>query len=162
MLANLKIRKKLLVALLPLGLMVLAATLYSSIEMVRIDSWYTDLIDRDVQALAKPDRSARAEPTGLASTSIRRSLSPTWTDRDHRRPRSTRASRPISRLLAAGREQESPALAPQIARPPALIFDQAVADARSIRDSGHEEQLGCRNAGDAGSVDADCSGSRRL
>src|ERR1700746_57968 len=50
-LGNLKIRKKLLVALLPLGLMVIAATLYSSIEMLKIDRWYSVLIANDVQAL---------------------------------------------------------------------------------------------------------------
>ncbi|MBV8674841.1 MAG: hypothetical protein JOZ33_15545, partial [Acidobacteriaceae bacterium] len=62
MLGNLKIRKKLLVALLPMGLMVLAATLYSSIEMIRTDRWYSDLIDRDVKALQNLT-DARAKTT---------------------------------------------------------------------------------------------------
>jgi signal transduction histidine kinase/CheY-like chemotaxis protein len=51
LLANFKIRTKVLVALLPLMLMVLVAALYSSIEMKRIDTRYSELIDRDVKGL---------------------------------------------------------------------------------------------------------------
>jgi len=51
LLANFKIRTKVLVALLPLAIMVIVAVLYSSIEMKRIDTWYSDLIDKDVRAL---------------------------------------------------------------------------------------------------------------
>ena len=45
LLANLKLRKKLLVALAPLVVMVVVAGLYSSIEAKRIDTWYSLLID---------------------------------------------------------------------------------------------------------------------
>ncbi len=51
MLANLKIRNKLLIALVPLGAMVLVAVAYSSFEMVRADNAYTLIIDDDVKAL---------------------------------------------------------------------------------------------------------------
>ena len=50
-LANFKIRNTLLIALLPLAVMVVAAALYASIEMSRIDTWYSDLIDKDIKAL---------------------------------------------------------------------------------------------------------------
>src|ERR1700733_7672057 len=50
-LSNLKIRTKVLLALLPLALMVLVAALYASTEMERIDTWYSDLIDRNLKAL---------------------------------------------------------------------------------------------------------------
>jgi signal transduction histidine kinase/DNA-binding response OmpR family regulator len=50
-LSNLKIRTKVLLALLPLALMVVLAALYASIEMERIDSWYRDLVDQDVMTL---------------------------------------------------------------------------------------------------------------
>jgi signal transduction histidine kinase/CheY-like chemotaxis protein len=50
-LANCKIRTKVLVALLPLAIMVIAAALYSSIEMHRIDAWYSALIDRNIKGL---------------------------------------------------------------------------------------------------------------
>ena len=51
LLANFKIRTKVLVALLPLVLMVLVAALYASIQMSRIDTRYSELIGRDVKAL---------------------------------------------------------------------------------------------------------------
>jgi len=50
-LENLKLRRKLLVAMLPLALMVIAAGVYSSIESKRIDAQYSDLIDGQVEAL---------------------------------------------------------------------------------------------------------------
>ncbi len=50
-LANLKIRTKLLLAGLPLVLMVVLATLYSSFTSRRIDSRYSHLIDHDVKTL---------------------------------------------------------------------------------------------------------------
>ena len=51
LLANFKIRTKVLVASLPLVLMVLLAALYASLEMYRIDIRYSELIGRDVKAL---------------------------------------------------------------------------------------------------------------
>jgi two-component system, sensor histidine kinase and response regulator len=50
-LANLKIRRKLLLALVPLAAMVLAATTYSSIEMLRGDTRYSALLATDVKTL---------------------------------------------------------------------------------------------------------------
>ena len=51
MLANLKIRRKLLLALVSLAAMVLAATTYSSIEMLRGDARYSTLLATDVKTL---------------------------------------------------------------------------------------------------------------
>src|SRR6516162_2648004 len=51
LLNNLKIRTRILIALMPLLIMVLASGLYSSIEMNRIDAKYSELIDRDTAAL---------------------------------------------------------------------------------------------------------------
>jgi len=51
LLANLTIRTKLLLAGLPLALMVVLATLYSSVTSERIDTQYSDMIDHDVKAL---------------------------------------------------------------------------------------------------------------
>ncbi|HEY6375993.1 MAG TPA: response regulator [Edaphobacter sp.] len=50
-LANLKIRTKLLLAGLPLALMVVLATLYSSFTSRRIDARYSNMIDHDVKTL---------------------------------------------------------------------------------------------------------------
>jgi hypothetical protein len=49
-LSNLKIRTKILLALWPLALMVVVVALYASTEMEKIDTWYSNLIDRDVKA----------------------------------------------------------------------------------------------------------------
>ena len=51
LLANLKLRRKLLIALAPLAIMVIVAGVYSSIQRKRIDTWYSDLIDMEVQGL---------------------------------------------------------------------------------------------------------------
>lgn len=48
---NLRLRRKLLVAMVPLILMVLAAGVYSSFESKMIDTWYSALIDGPVKAL---------------------------------------------------------------------------------------------------------------
>jgi len=49
LLANLKIRTKVLVAMLPLGLMAIVAGVYSSLESQKIDTWYSNLIDNYVK-----------------------------------------------------------------------------------------------------------------
>src|SRR5215471_11534878 len=51
LLANLKIRSKVLVALLPLAIMVIIAALYTSDRMKTIDAHYSALLDKDVKAL---------------------------------------------------------------------------------------------------------------
>src|SRR5215470_659519 len=51
LLANFKIRTKVLIALLPLAIMVIVAAMYASIEMDKIDQYYGDLISQDVKAL---------------------------------------------------------------------------------------------------------------
>ncbi|MBV8630901.1 MAG: MCP four helix bundle domain-containing protein, partial [Silvibacterium sp.] len=132
MLGNLKIRKKLLVALLPLGLLVLAATFYSSIEMVRIDRWYSELIDRDVKALQNVT-DARAKTTQFGQYLYKEIAEP-----DEARSRAIDES--LNQTVAEyhayeqAAEGESPALAPQIEAAGAL-FDRTVEDARPIRDA---------------------------
>jgi two-component system sensor histidine kinase/response regulator len=132
LLGNLKIRKKLLVALLPLALMVIAATLYSSTEMIRIDRWYSELIDRDVQALQNLT-DARAKTTQFGELLYKEIAEP---DPDRTRAIDVALDQTVADYHAYEVEarQESPAMAPQIASAGAL-FDQAVSDARSIRDN---------------------------
>jgi len=60
MLANLRLRKKLLVALTPLVLMVVVAGLYSSIQATRIDTWYSRLIDNENKSVRNID-AARSQ-----------------------------------------------------------------------------------------------------
>src|SRR5215472_13611216 len=51
LLANFKIRTKVLIALLPLAIMVIIAVLYSSDRMSTIDARYSGLLENDVKAL---------------------------------------------------------------------------------------------------------------
>src|ERR1700757_3511220 len=51
LLANLKLRRKLLIAKAPLAVMAILAGLYSSIQSKRIDAWYSPLIDNEVKAV---------------------------------------------------------------------------------------------------------------
>src|SRR5215472_18523290 len=51
LLANLKIRTKVLIALLPLVIMVIIAVSYSSNRMSNIDARYRGLLDKNVKAL---------------------------------------------------------------------------------------------------------------
>jgi hypothetical protein len=51
LLANFKIRTKIIIALLPLTIMVIVAVLYSSDRMSTIDAGYSGLIDKDINAL---------------------------------------------------------------------------------------------------------------
>src|SRR5262249_27067900 len=51
LLVNLRIRTKVLVALLPLAIMVIMAALYSSNRMSMIDARYRALLDKDIKAL---------------------------------------------------------------------------------------------------------------
>src|SRR5450631_4525112 len=48
---NLRLRRKLLLAMLPLALMVVVAGIYSSFESKMIDTWYSVLLDKQVAAL---------------------------------------------------------------------------------------------------------------
>jgi signal transduction histidine kinase/DNA-binding response OmpR family regulator/HPt (histidine-containing phosphotransfer) domain-containing protein len=59
LLANLKLRKKLLVALAPLAAMVIFAGIYASVESKQIDTWYSQLIDHEIKAVHDID-AARA------------------------------------------------------------------------------------------------------
>jgi signal transduction histidine kinase/CheY-like chemotaxis protein/HPt (histidine-containing phosphotransfer) domain-containing protein len=51
LLAKLKLRRKLLIAMAPLALMAILAGLYSSIQSKRIDTWYSQLIDNEIKAV---------------------------------------------------------------------------------------------------------------
>ena len=55
--ANLRVRRKLLIALAPMLAMVLFATLYSSAEMLRIDGRYSDLMANDGRAVVSLSRA---------------------------------------------------------------------------------------------------------
>src|SRR5215469_81073 len=59
LLVNLKLRRKLFVALAPLVFVVIIARVYASYKSKQIDTWYSQIIDNDVKAVHNID-AARA------------------------------------------------------------------------------------------------------
>ena len=129
-LSNLKIRTKVLLALLPLALMVILAALYASIEMERIDSWYRNLIDQDVltwqsltNARALNNRFGQLLYEEIAERDVDRMLR-----------LDAELDQTVTEYHAATEEAKrgSPELAARVEASQAL-FDQLVVDSRPIR-----------------------------
>lgn len=57
LLANMKLRKKLFVALAPLAVMVIFAGVYASVQIKQIDMWYSELIDHAIKGVANLDEA---------------------------------------------------------------------------------------------------------
>jgi len=129
-LANLKLRRKLLLAMLPLAVMVIVATVYATIEIRAIDSWYSALIGHELQAVQQMD-TARALNMrygfGLYQLIVE-------TDLDQMRIIDADLDTTYAAYKAAIAEASrlSPSNAPQI-QASAEIFDKAVSDSRPVR-----------------------------
>jgi signal transduction histidine kinase/DNA-binding response OmpR family regulator/HPt (histidine-containing phosphotransfer) domain-containing protein len=129
-LSNLKIRTKVLLALLPLALMVIVAGLYASTEMEKIDTWYSNLIDRDVKALqsltaarALNNRFGQLLYEEIAETNLDRMLK-----LDAQLDETVTEYHAAMEVAMRG----SPGLAPKI-EAATTLFDQLVVDSRPIR-----------------------------
>src|SRR3954471_5402516 len=130
LLANRKIRTRLLLAVLPLGVMVLVAIAYSSYETKAIDGWYGNLIQHDAKTLTSISIARShtmryglslyeeiAEPDADKRQTIDVELDKIWRD---------------YRVRIAESQQQSPERAKEIQVVSAL-FDKAVSDARPVR-----------------------------
>jgi signal transduction histidine kinase/CheY-like chemotaxis protein len=130
LMANLTIRKKLLLAGLPLALMVILATVYSTLSSERIDRDYSHLIDHDVKTLQNLTIArAHANRVGLF-------LYEEITDPDP--DRKVQLEGELDKLYADYQKQIGDALiqSPDHAREikaTAALFDKAFSDARPIR-----------------------------
>jgi len=130
LLANLTIRTKLLLAGLPLALLVVLATLYSSISSKGIDKQYSDMIDHDVKALQSVS-VARAHANRVGLFLYEEITEP---DPDRR----VQIDGELDKIYAdfqvriAEALSQSPEHASQI-KATAAIFDKAMSDARPIR-----------------------------
>jgi signal transduction histidine kinase/CheY-like chemotaxis protein len=130
LLANLTIRTKLLLAGLPLALMVILATLYSSVTIKRIDAQYSDMIDHDVKALQNLS-VARAHTNRVGLFLYEEITEP---DPDRR----LKIDGELDKIYAdfqtriAEAMAQSPGHAREIKATSAL-FDKAMSDARPIR-----------------------------
>src|ERR1700748_1815210 len=129
-LANFKIRTKVLIALLPLVVMVIVAAMYASIEMDQIDSRYSDLIGKDVKALHNLT-VARVLNNRFGQHLYQEIAEP---DPDRMRAIDVGLDETVTEFHAAVVEarEESPSLAPKI-NAVTTLFDEAVSDARPIR-----------------------------
>ncbi len=128
--ANLTIRTKLLLAGLPLVLMVILATLYSSITSKRIDARYSDMIDHDVKTLQRLS-VARAHSNRIGLFLYEEIVEP---DPDKK----VQIDGDLDKIYAdfqaiiAEALAHSPDHARQI-KTTAALFDKAMSDARPIR-----------------------------
>jgi signal transduction histidine kinase/CheY-like chemotaxis protein len=129
-LQNMKIRRKLLLAVLPLAVMVILATLYSSLSSKSIDAAYSNLLNHDVETLQNLS-VARAH-----SNRIGYFLYEEITDPDP--DRKVQIDADLDKLYADYQKQmgdaliQSPDHADEIKATEA-IFDKAVSDTRPVR-----------------------------
>ncbi len=130
LLANFKIRTKLFLALLPLAVMVIVATLYSSFEMKRIDTWYSNLIDGDVKA--RHDLTAARAFDNLFGLYLYREIAETDVDRMLAIDAELDKTAAEFHSAAEDAKRESPSLAPEIEAATAQ-FDQVVSESRPVR-----------------------------
>jgi hypothetical protein len=130
LLANFKIRTKVLVASLPLVLMVLVAALYASIEMNKIDTRYSELIGRDVKALNNL-MNARVMDNRFHQLLYQEIAEPNL---DKMRSIDADLDKTAAEFYSSADEakRQSPNLTSRI-KPAEDLFDQVVSESRPIR-----------------------------
>src|SRR5271170_4004984 len=129
-LTNLKIRRKLFLALVPLVVMVVMAALYASTESKRIDTGYTDLISTDAKALQNLS-VARADANRIGLFLYEENTEPNPDKREQIDGELDKIYADFEGRIADALRQ-SPARAPEI-RAFSALFDKAVSDARPVR-----------------------------
>jgi len=129
-LANLKLRRKLLLAMIPLALMVIIAGTYASIEIRSIDNWYTQLVDHEMHSVHQID-IARALNMHYAFY-LYRLIVETDPDRMRSLDHDLTASYSDYKAAIAEAIRLTPAHARQISESAAL-FDKAVLDSQPVR-----------------------------
>src|ERR1700745_3480032 len=137
LLANLKIRTKVLIALLPLTIMVIIAALYSSDRMSTIDARYGGLLDKDVKALQNLTLAqAHNNKFGLFLYKEIAELDP-----DRMRVIDGDIDQTANDFHATIDEakRENPELTSEITAA-ATLFDQEVADSRAVRAAAQAQQ----------------------
>ena len=127
---NLRLRRKLLIAMAPLALMVIVAGVYSSFESNTIDARYSALIDNQVEALRNVGEGrAHTNRFGLFLYELIDEADPI---EDMRLTENWKKFAPTTTQLMTAALQESPERADKI-NAASAFFDQAEADARPVR-----------------------------
>ena len=130
LLANLKLRRKLLIALVPLAIMVIVAGVYSSLQSKRIDSWYSDLIDTEVKGL-RSISEARSH-TNRFGMFLFELVAETDSARKATIDAELDKTRADYQSVIADAIQRVPKRADEI-KAAAVLFDQAIQDTRTVR-----------------------------
>src|SRR6201996_7362106 len=130
LLANFKIRTKIIIALLPLTIMVIVAVLYSSDRMSTIDAGYSSLIDKDVNALQ--DLTVAQSLNNLFGQILYKQIAETDSDRMRLIDADLDQTAAQFHRSIEEAEHESPNLVPEI-KAAAELFDRAAIDSRSVR-----------------------------
>ena len=128
--ANLKLRRKLLIAMVPLALMVVVAGAYSSFESKTIDTWYSNLIDTEVKGL-RSLTEARSH-TNRYGLFLYQLVAETDPDRKQIIDGELEKTRADYQAVSSAALRESPKRANKI-KAAAALFDKTVADARPVR-----------------------------
>src|SRR5271167_2815032 len=129
-LANLKLRRKLLIAMVPLALMVVVAGVYSSLASKTIDTWYSNLIDTEVKGLRSlTEARSHTNRYGLFLYEL---VAETDPDRKQVIDGELEKTRTDYQAVSSAAIQQSPERADKI-KAAAAIFDKTVADARPVR-----------------------------
>jgi signal transduction histidine kinase/DNA-binding response OmpR family regulator len=130
LLANFKIRTKVLIALLPLVVMVLVAAFYASIEMDKIDTRYSGLIGKDVKTLHDLT-IARSYSNQFGLFLYKQIAEPDVETMQVIDADLDRAAAEVHSYIEDAKRQ-NPSLAPRI-QAAQTQFDQAVSDSRPVR-----------------------------
>jgi signal transduction histidine kinase/CheY-like chemotaxis protein len=128
--ANLKLRRKLLFAMVPLALMVVVAGAYSSFESKTIDTWYSNLIDTEVKGL-RSLTEARSH-TNRYGLFLYQLVAETDPDRKQIIDGELEKTRADYQAVSSAALRESPERADKI-KAAAALFDKTVADAHPVR-----------------------------
>jgi len=132
LLANFKIRTKILIALLPLALMVIASALYSSIHMKQIDQQYSDLIFNDMNALE--DLTTARALNNYFAEHLYREIAEQDTDRKREIDAKLEQTAAEFRSATEDARRESPAFAAKIFQLEQR-FNQSMLNAAAVRAS---------------------------
>src|SRR5271169_261867 len=131
-LANLKLRRKLLIAMAPLALMAIVAGVYSSIETKIIDTWYSNLIDNYVKTFQT--MTAARGNTMRFRLVLYQLIAEDNHDRMLENDRELDKVQADYQALLADALRESPGRANQI-KAARVLFDRSASSARPVRDA---------------------------
>ena len=155
--SNLRLRRKLLIALCPLVLMVLVAVLYSSIQIKKIDTAYGKLFSNDVSTLRK-----LTEARSLGNRYwlvLYQQIAVSGKDREHTQIDDLDSIASSYQAKLDEVEARSPELKPSI-ESVRRVFTHSVADSRGVREATVKNDYSRALQLMASKVDNECSEQR--